>query len=172
MHHTQRLTLLGQSGVRVVQPLARVGHDPQGDVPRHPLPTRPRAAHDAAQVLAVNELHGDEVGAVLFAELVDLRDVRVVEAGDDLRLVQEHLNELRVLGEVRQDSFDHYVAVEALDAGLLCKPHLSHATGGQLLDVLVLAGLHLRARDCSPRALEEEGRIPSVLRMLRAGAPP
>src|SRR5262249_42056033 len=44
----------------------------------------------AVQVLAVQELHGQDRGAVFIAiEAPDLNDVGVVELGDDLRLVDE-----------------------------------------------------------------------------------
>ncbi len=82
-------------------------------------------------------LHGDVVGAVGLAELVDLGDVRVVEARGEQRLVPEHLHELPILGEVREDALHHDVLGEPLNARLARKPHLGHAAGGELLDELI-----------------------------------
>ena len=51
-------------------------------------------------------LHRDEVLAVRARELVDARDVAVAQHARDLRLVDEHLDEVVVLGEVREHALD------------------------------------------------------------------
>jgi len=119
--------------VRVVEALAGQRDDPDADGVGDPLPGPPGLAHDAAQVLAVHELHGDVVGAADLTQVVDLRDVRVVEVGRDAGLVQEHLDELGVVRQVREDPLDHQVPLEALDARLPRQPHLGHPARGELL---------------------------------------
>ena len=51
-------------------------------------------AHDLAQVLAVHVLHREEVAVVDDADVVDLRDVRVLERRGEARLVEEQLRDL------------------------------------------------------------------------------
>jgi len=55
-----------------------------------------------AEVAPVHVLQGDEVAVVDFAEIEDLRDVGVVQLDGDLRLVDEHRDELFVLSDVRR----------------------------------------------------------------------
>ena len=61
-------------------------------------------------------LERDVVAAVDDAEVEDLRDVRVVQLDGELRLVDEHADELFVLRDVRQDALDRDEPLEALDA--------------------------------------------------------
>ncbi|EPX58691.1 hypothetical protein D187_003889 [Cystobacter fuscus DSM 2262] len=137
MHHLQRPARVVRARVRVVQALARRGHDADGQRLGDPPARVVRLAQHPPQVLAVDVLHGDEVGAVGLPELVHLGDVGVVELGGDERFVAEHLDEFRVLRQVRQDALDHHVLGEPLDAPLAREPHLGHAASGELLDELV-----------------------------------
>ena len=82
---------------------------------------------DGAQVLAVNVLHRDEVGAVDHAEVEDLHDVRMRERGRDARLVEEHLDERLVLVHRRQDPLDDDELLEPADAALDREEELGHA---------------------------------------------
>ena len=124
--------------VGVVQPRAGVGHDAQGERDRELAAARLGLLRDPAHVLAVDVLHGDEVRAALVAEVEDLRDVRVVQPRRDPGLVQEHLHELLVLGEVRQDPLHHQLLLEALEADLARQMDLGHPAHGELPDQLVL----------------------------------
>ena len=58
------------------------------------------AALDAMERLPVEELHRDEVLAVVDIDLERLHDVRMVEARSDAGLVDEHGDEVRILDEV------------------------------------------------------------------------
>ena len=80
-----------------------------------------------AQVAAVDVLERDVVAAVDDAEVEDLRDVRVVQLDRELRLLDEHADELFVLRDVRQDALDRDEPLEALDAERLRAEHLGHA---------------------------------------------
>ena len=87
-----------------------------------------RSIEDAAQVPAVDVLEGDEVAVVDFAEVEDLGDVGVLQLHRDLRLVDEHRDELFVLRDARQDALERDDALEALDADGLGLEYLGHAS--------------------------------------------
>src|SRR5215470_6553008 len=62
-------------------------------------------------------LHREEVVAALLADVVDLHDVGVVQRRGETRLVDEHLDDVRIARPLDMDLLDHDVALEALDAG-------------------------------------------------------
>ena len=77
--------------VCVVQALGGLGDDPGADPGGDARPIGARARHQAAEVAALDILHGEEqpfVAEVL--ELVDLHDVGMVQAGGKVRLLDEH----------------------------------------------------------------------------------
>ena len=61
-------------------------------------------------------LHREEVAAALDADVVDLRDVRVVKRRRQTRFVEEHVHEVLVVGVLRKDALDDDQLLEALDA--------------------------------------------------------
>lgn len=71
------------------------------------------AVLDAVERLAVQILHRDEVLILDGPDLVRLHDVRMIETRRDARLVDQHLDELRLLGEVRAQPLDHRELAEA-----------------------------------------------------------
>ena len=93
-------------GVRGVQRGADLGRDVRRVLGRDRLLLGAAALEDGAHVLAVDMLHRDEVLAVRARELVDARDVVVAQHARDLGLVDEHLDEVVVLGEVREHALD------------------------------------------------------------------
>ena len=113
---------------------------------------------DGLEVGAVDVLHDDEVGVVADADVEDLHAVRVREVRGEARLVEEHRDELLLLGEVRQDALDRDLLLEALEARALGAEHLGHAARRELLDdavSLLLVRLrigHLR-RDSSAESV-------------------
>ena len=113
--------------------------DVAGHRDRQLLAARARAVEDRAQVLAVHVLERDEVAVVDLAEVEDLGDVRVRELHGDLRLVDEHRDELFVLRDARQDALDRHHALEALHAGGLRLEDLRHAADVDALEQVVLA---------------------------------
>ena len=98
-----------------------------------------RALEQRREVHARDVLHRDEVRALGLAEVEHLHDVRVRERDRDLRLVDEHLDEARVLAELGQDALDDEDLLEALDAVRLGLEDLGHAAASELLEQLVLA---------------------------------
>jgi hypothetical protein len=100
-----------------------------------------RALEDRAQVLAAHVLEGDEVRLVNLTELEDLRDVRVRELHRELRLVDEHRDELLVLRDGGQDALDRDETLEArLSEGLRLED-LRHPPDGDPLQQVVLPEL-------------------------------
>ena len=73
-------------------------------------------------------------------DLVDLRDVRVLERGDQARLVEEQRDGLAI-GELGPGALDDDDLLEALHAELSREPDLGHAAGRQVTQQRVLAEL-------------------------------
>ena len=67
---------------------------------------------EVAQLLAADELHGDEGDAVRFVDAVDDRDVGVLEGGGGLGLAQEALAPVGVLRELLGEDLEGHFAVE------------------------------------------------------------
>ena len=139
------------AAVRVVERRGHLGRDVDGQRDRQRHAQLAAGLLDRAQVAAVDVLHRDEVAAGLdLAEVVDVDDVRVVQLRRELGLVDEHRDELFVVGQVRQDLLDRDDLLEALDARALGLVELGHAAGGDPLEDLVLAE-PVRARRRRPR---------------------
>jgi len=94
---------------------------------------------DAAVRLPVEVLHGDELPAVLFAELVRLNDVGVVHPGREPGLVEEHREDLRLEREVLERLLDDDELVEPARALGHREVHLGHAAASDLGDQAVAA---------------------------------
>ena len=73
----------------------------------------------------------------MLAEVEDLDDVRMGEAGHHLGLVDEHVHELLVVGQVGQDALDRHHLLEPLDAGALGPEHLRHPADRDTLEQAV-----------------------------------
>ncbi len=67
------------------------GGNPERDVER-PIGGERLVAHERPERLAADELHHDERHPVLLADVVDRRDVRVVERRGELRFLLEALS--------------------------------------------------------------------------------
>jgi hypothetical protein len=125
--------------VRVVEPLADLHDDEAGLRDRHRLALRARAIEDRAHVTSVDVLERDVIAVVDDTEVEDLSDVRVVQLDRDLRLVDEHADELLVLRDVGQDPLDRDQPLEALHAVGLGAKHFGHAANIDSLEQVVLA---------------------------------
>jgi hypothetical protein len=75
----------------VAEALAELDREVDDVREREDPPLGAQLVDDVAQRLAADVLHGDVVVAVDLAHLVDLDDVVVVEARDELRLGEEHV---------------------------------------------------------------------------------
>jgi len=109
---------------------------------------------DAAQILAVDVFEGDEVAVVDFAEIEDLGDIRVLELHRDLRLVDEHRDELFVLSDAGQDALERHDAFEALDADGLRLEYLGHTSNIDTFEEVVLAEGNWFVQAASVRSVE------------------
>ncbi len=65
-----------------------------------------KLANDVAEVLTRQVLHCDEEAALIAVDIKDLNDVWVAQGSCKPRLVEEHLDELTVLTQVRQNTLD------------------------------------------------------------------
>jgi len=125
VHRATRLVALL---VRVLERRTDAAHHQQGQVQRQAHAALAGASQDRAQIASVHILHRDVVGLLEATQVVDLDDARMREAGDHLGLVDEHVHELLVVREVRQDAFDRDDLLEALDTAALGAIDLGHAS--------------------------------------------
>jgi hypothetical protein len=96
-----------------VQPARGVGQEAQRHARRKREPHLRRELAHLGERVAVDPLHHDVEDLLLFAEVEDLRDVRVLDARRDARLVEEHLLEARVAAELRSDGLHREELLEA-----------------------------------------------------------
>ena len=93
---------------------------------------RLRAAHQLPKVGALDVLHAEQLALLaVVLELVDLDDVRVVQARRELRLLDEHRAEAPRRAVRGQDALDDEQLVRALGAALLGEEDLGHAAGAE-----------------------------------------
>ena len=126
MHDVKIVTLCILFGMRMTEALTHLHHDVANTRDRDLLSDASGALEDRLEVLARDVLQGDEEGAVRFAEIEDLGDIRVVELAGDLGLIDEHLDEGLVLGDVGQDFLDRQETLEPLDPKGFRLEDLSH----------------------------------------------
>ena len=107
-----------------------------------------------AQVRSIDELHGDEVAAVDFAEVKHRDDVWVGHARRQPRLFEKHLDEVCSHRELRQHAL-HDDRARDVKPRLPCQVDLGHAAGGdQFLEIKVAVALHaFLASACHPSAV-------------------
>ena len=100
--------------VRRVKAPAHVGHDAQDDARRDEHALLASVRCDGRERVAVDVLHDQVSDVVLLADVENLRDVRVLDARRDPRLVQEHLLKTRRPPRTRQDRLDGDELLEAV----------------------------------------------------------
>ena len=143
------LAILALQLVGSVQALGGVGDDAARNLGGHRRAELLGAAHDLAERLAVQVLHGDPEAVGLLAEVEDRRDVRVRDARRDARLVEEHLDEALVLDEVGVDALDGDPLLEAARPVDAREVNARHAADADFVDDAVAAeqeGPSLRRR--------------------------
>ena len=86
------------------------------------------------QRLALDVLHHQEVGPVLFAHVVEDADVGVAQGGDGAGLTLESLSHVRPVGQMRRQHLDGDDPVQARVTGLV---DLAHPTRAHLRQDLV-----------------------------------
>src|SRR6185312_5637221 len=120
--------------MRVVETLEHLGDAEARHRHRDLLLELADAVLDLEQVLAPDVFHRDEVRSVDAAELEDLADVRVRELPGDLRLVDEHLDEVAVLAHRREDPLDGDDLLEPFDAVALRFEDLGHPADADAIE--------------------------------------
>ncbi len=163
MHDRERLAGLGIGKVvRILEALADLHDDVDGMRDRHALALLLHPLDERLQVAAVDVLHDDEVRRVGDADVEDADDVGVLQVHRQARLVEEHLDELLVLGEARQDALDRHRLADVSDGRFGdTTEHLRHASGVDLVGdaVFGLAGhCELAAKLSYFNALRNEGK--------------
>jgi len=121
-------------------------------------PQRP-AGEAPGQILACDELHGQEVDAPLRVQAVDRGDPRVVDRGEEPRLALEARQPLGVAGEDLGEDLDRHLAPES---GVRRLPHHAHAALADLFDQAVLQEI-LPGRDLHFRS-PHLWRMPATIR--------
>jgi hypothetical protein len=82
MHDLERLPAIVRALVRVVQAACNFAHDVCGNIRGEPLFTLAGAPHDLAEVGPLDVFHAEELpGVARVLKIVDLHDIRVVQAG-------------------------------------------------------------------------------------------
>ncbi len=122
--------------VRRVQAGAGLRGDAEDHRQRHPADGA-RGLEDDAEVLALDPLHDEVEDVVLLAEVEDLRHVGVADARRDAGLVEEHLLEVRIVGDVGQHRLDGDELLEAAGAHQARGPHRGHPAAGDRRQDLV-----------------------------------
>jgi len=126
--------------MRVREPLAALGGDVDRDTGRQGAAALGGALAQLRHVGAGDVFHREEVLVLSrLAEVEHLDDVRVRELGDELRFRDEHLDELRVLREMRQHALDGERLLEAGGAAGLGLPDFRHAADGDAAEQRVPA---------------------------------
>src|SRR6185503_822162 len=100
--------------VGVLKTFEDFNNDADGDADRQHLLFGETLFDDGAQIFAVDVLHGNEVVHANAAKIENLHDVGVRKFHGDLRLIDEHADEVFVFGKVREDLLDHQQTLEAL----------------------------------------------------------
>ena len=92
------------------------------------LHVRGRAILESMEGLAVEVLHRDEVVLIDVTDLVRLNDVRMIQARRDACLVDEHRDELGLVGEVSTEPLDDSELAEARTdrPRLHCQENIGH----------------------------------------------
>ena len=97
-------------------------------------PQRP-GADAVLQRLAVEQLHHDEALTLVFADVEEHADVRVIERRGDARLAREPGERLRIVRQMRRQQLERHLPAEPAILGAI--DH-AHAAPAELLDDLVV----------------------------------
>ena len=119
MDDVQRLARWAMREMRVMQRIGDLHRRVNGDLNRQPSLASILALHaieNGAQILAVDVLHRDEEVLVFPREIEDRHDIGVLELHRDLRLIDEHRDELLVLRDARQNALHRDESLEPFNA--------------------------------------------------------
>src|ERR1035437_7573574 len=83
---------------------------------------RPRAGQHLAEVSALDQVHDNGQGVALHDQVTDAHHVRMPDAGQDGTLLNETLNHVRVLGQLRTQHLERQLVTHCVSP----PPHLPH----------------------------------------------
>jgi len=109
----QRRAFRAALRVKIAQPRGRLADQLDRVLERQEPAVRDAAPAQLVELLTDDVLHRDVRDAVVLVDVVDVHDVGVVELRADLRLVEEHLDDPRIIGELRAQLLDHDFLLEA-----------------------------------------------------------
>ena len=75
------------------------------------------------QILALDQLHDESAHSAGFLQAVDVRDVRMVQRGERLRLTGEPRESIRIVRERVREDFERHVTIQLRVAGPIDLPH-------------------------------------------------
>ena len=133
----QRPAVAVAQAVDVVQRAAHLARHVSDDRRRRLAVRRAQRAQDARQRRPLDVFERQEQHAVVFAEVVDVDDVGVVQQPQQLGFVDEHANELGVVTVRRENPLDDDVAREPARTQRPRLEHLGHPPDTQRVQQLV-----------------------------------
>ena len=167
VHHAGVFTRRQAELVGGVQAPRGVGQDARDHHVGGRMLAAPAGAGHHAEGLAVEVLHRDEPRPVVFAEVEDGAEVRVVELRREPRLVQEHVHEAAARGDVGMDRLHGDPLLEPGGAAVLREVDRGHAAlRDAIAQGVATQSSHTRARRRSPRVgRHQPGRLAPCARM-------
>ncbi len=158
VHDLAELSVPAAELMRGVQARRRVGDHAYGDLRRNGA-ALVRFGDERVERVALDPFHRHVEDVLALAHFVDVNDVRVLDAANDLSLVEEHRAELRVVRELGQHGLhrDELLGLHRRRASAR-NPHARHAPAADAREKLVTS------EDRSSLGLEAH-----VLRELRVG---
>ena len=139
MHQVALLARRVAELVRRMQPGASLGHDVRGQAPVELHPPGPEAPQQPADALPLQVLEHQEELALALGQLVHRHHVGVLDRGGDVGLVDEHVDEASLAGQLGEHALDDHGVLEPARADEPPEEHLGHAPIGELAEDLEAA---------------------------------
>jgi hypothetical protein len=139
--------------VEVAHARRGLAHQLDGVLERQEPVVRDAAPAQLVELLADDVLHRDVRDAVVLVDVVHVDDVRMVEQRADAGLVEEHLHDPRIVGELGAEPLDDDLLLEAGHRGLPREIDLGHAADREATDQRVTSAERGRVEVGSPVAL-------------------
>ena len=136
MDDAQRLMVLAERLVRRVKPGGDLHGDARGDLDRQAAASGRVQPQHVVERAALDVLHREVVQSTIDAELLDMDHVGMADLRADPRLVDEHVHEPRIVGQVRVDHLERDAAGESRRAVPPRQIQRGHPTRPQPLDDL------------------------------------
>ena len=146
MDQAERLAVIARQTVRVGKPAQHAVDDIHGKIAWQARALRGKPGEQLLTVHAVDQLHDDEDVVGGAAEVVNLRDVRMHQPGDEPGFPDERLDDLGLAGGGGLDELKRDLLGKAIRADLLGFIHDTHAAlGDELAQAEARRGFELLA---------------------------